>query len=267
MIKYTFSKHVKFRKERDCILLCNCKQLHDFKVELEFEKFVNRVNCGISTEEIIEEKELLLFKDFQTMKMLSKLSFKQIKSDNFKQADSFMEKYLYKGKRPRDYEFLLTKLKENPSLFIGLYLGSEIIGAIQGFPRDCYILLSEIAVDKRFRKRGFGSMLIKEFEKNAKRYNYPFIKAGAEDTAIEFYSANRFMPSLFFQVKEEKEKSIIRLLEKENYKIIAITHVNNITGIEIAIGNCNILKLKKLRKLLNPLSAQFLFTKQLKQHC
>lgn len=267
MIKYTFSKHVKFRKEQNNILICNCKLLQDFKVGLEFEKFINRINEGIYLKEIISEKERFLFKDFQTMKLLSELSLKQITSDNFKHTDSFMERYLYLGNRPRDYGFLLNKLKQNPSLFIGLYLDTEIIGAIQGFPRDDYILLSEIAVDIKFRNRKFGSLLMKEFEKNARRYKYSQIKAGAEETAIGFYSANGYLPSLFTQVKEEYEAKTLKVLEKQGYKIIAVTRVNKITGIEIASKDCNLSKLKDIHKLISPLSAQFLFAKQLKLPC
>ncbi|MDI6738717.1 MAG: GNAT family N-acetyltransferase [Nanoarchaeota archaeon] len=264
MIRYTFSKHIKFRQEKDCILICNCKLLHDFKVGLEFGNFIERINRGVILEEIRYEKERLLFKDFQTMKMLSELSIKQIKPDDFKQADIFMEKYLYLGSRPRTYQFLLKKLKENPSLFSGLYLDNEIIGVIQGFPRKDYILLSEIAIDEKFRNRGFGSMLLKEFEKKALEYNYLYIKTGAEDTAIIFYSANGYLPSLFIQVKEKDEKQTLKILEKEKCEIKEISHLNRITGIEIASQNCNLSKLKNLRKLLSPLSAQFLFTKQLK---
>lgn len=267
MTKYTFSKHAKFRQEKDNILICNCKLLQDFKIGLEFKNFINKVNEGIDPKKIIPEKEHLLFKDLQTMRLLSELSIKQITFDNFKYADNFMENHLYLGNRPRDYKFLLNKLKQNPSLFIGLYLNNEIIGAIQGFPRDDYILLSEIAVDIRFRNRKFGSLLMKEFEKNAKKYKYSYIKAGAEETAIGFYSANGYLPSLFTQIKEEYEIKTLKALEKQGYKIIAVTHVNKITGIEIASKDCNLLKLKDIRKLINPLSAQFLFTKQLKQPC
>jgi len=34
MVKYTFSKHVKFRKEKQHIAICDCKMLRDFKVGL-----------------------------------------------------------------------------------------------------------------------------------------------------------------------------------------------------------------------------------------
>ena len=162
---------------------------------------------------------------------------------------------------------MLKNIKQNPSLFIGLYLENEIIGAIQGFPRDNYILLSEIAVDIRFRNRKFGSLLMKEFETNAIKYEYPCIKAGAEEKAIGFYSANGYLPSLFAQVKEKYERKALEALEKYSYKITAVTYVNKITGIEIASKDCNLLKLKEIRKLLSPLSAQFLFTKRLKQFC
>ncbi len=44
---YTFSKHIKFRKEADCLLIYDCKLLRDFKVDLAFENFIHAVYKGI----------------------------------------------------------------------------------------------------------------------------------------------------------------------------------------------------------------------------
>lgn len=263
MKKYTFSKHVKFRKEQDYILICDCKLLRDFKVDLELEQFIKKINCGIRKSELNGEKENLLFKDFVSMKLLSEISFKQISSNNFKVADEFMEKHLYKGKRVRPYEFLLEKLKENPSLFIALYLDKEIIGVVQGFPRDNYLLVSEIAVDIRFHGRKFGSKLLQEFEKNATKMGHKTIKLGARDDATNFYLSNGYSPSLFIQVPINQEETMIKKLNQEKEDIKNVSHVNNLAGIEIAVKNCNQQLLSRVNKEFKPTSAQFLFTKDI----
>ena len=64
MTWYTFSKHIKFRKEADCLLICDCKLLRDFKVGLELENFVHTLNKGIEDNAANTEKEKLLLKDF-----------------------------------------------------------------------------------------------------------------------------------------------------------------------------------------------------------
>ena len=263
MKRYTFSKQVKFRKEQDCILICDCKLLRDFKVDLELEGFIKRINCGISKSEIKGKKENLLFKDFVSMKLLSEIYLKQIPANDFKLADEFMEKHLYQGKRVRSYEFLLEKLKENPTLFIALYLDKEIIGVVQGFPRNNYLLVSEIAVDIRFKGRKFGSQLLREFEKNAKKDGHKIIKLGARDGATNFYLSNGYFPSLYIQVSIDQEETIIKKLNQDKESIKNVSHVNNITGIEIAVKDCNPQLLSQVNKEFNPISAQFLFTKNI----
>ncbi|MDP1695100.1 MAG: GNAT family N-acetyltransferase [Candidatus Woesearchaeota archaeon] len=263
MRQYTFSKHIKFRKEADCLLICDCKLLRDFKVEFEFENFLNAVNKGIKENTTHTEKERLLLKDFHSMRMLSAITIRPIPSEAFQQTDRFMEQQLYHGKRPRTYEFLLEKCKENPTLFLGLYLDDELIGVIQGFPRDDYLLMSELAVDTRFRKRSFGAQLVKAFETNAKKLNYTKIKLGAEDTATLFYYSLGYKPSLFLQVPEKKQEEVINKLKKDKQEILGISLVNHLAGIELVVDSLDQTKLASLKKQFSPVSAQFLFSKDL----
>lgn len=261
MEQYTFSKNIKFRKEADCLLICDCKLLRDFKVGLEFENFIHAVNKGITDDKINTEAEKLLLKDFHSMKMLSQIIIKPISQKEFQQADTFMEKHLYHGKRPRTYEFLLEKLKENSTFFLALYIDKELAGVIQGFPREDYLLMSELAIDVRFRKRSLGAQLVKAFEKNAKKLNYKKIKLGAEDEAVPFYVSLGYKPSLFMQVPEEKQNEVINIFKKDKQKILSISTVNHLAGIELAVDSVDQKKLAYLKDKFNPVSAQFLFTK------
>ena len=74
----------------------------------------------------------------------------------------------------------------------------------KGF-KDNYILLSEIAVDIRFRNRKFGSLLMKEFETNATNMNIRVLKLVRKKKQLDFIPG--YLPSLFAQVKEKYEKS------------------------------------------------------------
>jgi len=188
-----------------------------------------------------------------------------ISVEEYPLADALLEKQLYQhlpnGKRPRSYDFLLGKLNDNPELFLGLYLDSELIGVIQGFPRDDYLLLSEIAVDIRFRGRGFGSLLIESFEDAAKSSGYKKIKLGAQDNAVNLYLKNHYKPSLFIQVKEEQKKAVIDNFSKED--IIEISSYDSIFGIEIRVDKVEMDYLHTLKEKFNPISIQYLFTKYL----
>ncbi len=263
MTQYTFSKHIKFRRESDCLLICDCKLLRDFKVDLAFENFMHTIYQGIEESTTNTKEEKLLLKDFHAMHMLSTITVRPILPEAFQQADRFMEQQLYHGKRPRAYAFLLEKCKENPTLFLGLYLDDELIGAIQGFPRDDYLLMSELAVDIRFRKRSFGAQLVKAFETNAKKLNYTKIKLGAEDTATLFYFSLGYKPSLFLQVSENEQEKVMNQLQKDKQEILNISVVNHLAGIEVAVDSLDQAKLASLKKQFNPVSAQFLFSKHL----
>jgi len=260
---YTFSKHIKFRKEADCLLICDCKLLRDFKVDLAFENFIHAVHKGIKERTTNTAREKLLLKDFHSMHMLSTITIKSILPDEFPQADVFMEKHLYHGKRPRTYEFLLEKCRENPTLFLALYIDKELAGVVQGFPRDDYVLMSELAVDIRFQKRSLGTQLARAFEKNAKKLHYKKIKLGAEDKAISFYTSLGYNPSLFMQVPEEKKDEVISTLKEDKQEILDVRIVNHLAGIELAVDSIDQTKLDYLKKKFTPVSAQFLFTKYL----
>lgn len=67
-----FSKHIKFRKEKECIFICNCKTLIDFKVSLKYWIFLNNLEKGNINEKYLKKDEVLLLKDFQKIGFLIK---------------------------------------------------------------------------------------------------------------------------------------------------------------------------------------------------
>jgi|GEM_PF-1185390 GNAT superfamily N-acetyltransferase len=266
MKKYTFSKHVKFRREKENILICDCKNLKDFKVKIPFENFLNRITRGVVEADISDEIEMLLFQDFKSTNLLVEITIKPLLFEEYVIADAFLEKqlyYTYNGKRPRSYEFLLDKLHENPELFLGLYLDDDLIGVVEGFPRDDYLLISEIAVDIRFRNKGFGTLLIKEFEKVAKKIGYKKIKLGSQDDAVNLYLKNNYLPLLLIQILDSEYDAVIDHCNKETIQILSTKHFDNIMAVELVIDKIDLGLLKHFKKLFNPISIQYLFTKNL----
>jgi ribosomal protein S18 acetylase RimI-like enzyme len=194
------------------------------------------------------------------MKLLSKLEIKQIQEKEFKDTIKLLNIELGKD-RVRSEEFLYKKFKQFPQLFIGIFLDNELMGIICGFPREDYLLISELAIDFRFQKRGFGKRLVEEFEKQAnKRYNQ--INVGAEDNAVKFYeSLLGYKPLLLiqFEKKNYSDESF------DNFDIIKKYDFDEKNrAIEVITKKADINLLSKLRKKYPKAWFQYIFIKKLK---
>lgn len=248
----TLNKHVKWRKDNGAIFICDCKRLIDLKILFKYKSFMNNLNRGIEKENLNEENKKV-FSDFEKMRLVSELKIMSLKEKNFGRAMDILDNELGE-ERARDSAFLHNKFKKFPQFFIGIFLEKELVGVICGFPRNDYLLISEIAVDSRFHGRGFGKRLVKAFEENA-RTKYSKINAGAQDKAIGFYDSLGYNPFLLIQFK------------KDDYHLSEFNDINIIKSasgvIEAEAKNCNISMLKKLRKKYSKANFQYIFTKKL----
>lgn len=189
--------------------------------------------------------------------MLSKLEVRKIKKSEFESAMHLLDREL--KVRVRGNTFLFEKFKEFGEFFIGIFLDEEIIGFICGFPREDYLLISEIAVDSRFQRRGFGKKLVKSFEDSALRKKYKKINAGAEDEAAEFYSSLGYKPFLLIQYKKG-------VYDKENFKnlrVLGVKGEGEYERLDIKSDSADISLLHKLRKKYPKASFQYIFTKRI----
>ena len=141
---------------------------------------------------------------------------------------------------------------------MGLFLDKELIGVICGFPREDYLLMSELAIDSRFHRRGFGRRLVTAFEKIAKG-KYKQINVGAEDKVIGFYKSLNYKPFLLIQFKKEdygldnfKKFNILRKRKDKEYIIL-----------DIKTKKAELKLLDKLRKKYPKAYFQYIFTKEL----
>jgi GNAT superfamily N-acetyltransferase len=254
----TLNKHVKWRIEKKEILICDCKRLIDLKLPLEYTGFMKKLERGFE-KNMLNQKEKLAFKDFEKMRLLSNLEIRQIREKEFNNAMSILDKELGKN-RVRDKDFVYNKFKGYSQFFIGLFLDNEIIGIICGFPREDYLLISEIAVDLKFHNRGFGKKLVKEFEKRAvKKYNQ--INAGAEDKAVGFYnSLPDYKPFLLIQFAKkdysDKNFSGFKFIKKYDFD-------KENRAIEVEIKNADLNLLNNLGEKYPLAWFQYLFVKKL----
>jgi len=245
----TLNKHVKWRRDNQVILICDCKRLIDLKISPKYASFMKKISSGINKKEL-NEIERKIFSDFEKMKFLSKLQVKKLEEKYFQKAMNILDNEL--KLRIRDDKFLFEKFKKFPEFFIGIFLDSELIGVICGFPREDYLLISEIAIDSRFSKRGFGKKLVEGFEEVAfKKYNK--INVGAQDNAVYFYNSLLYKPFLLIQFKKQD----YNLNDFKNLKIINNSQNTN----EVKVEKIDLKKIEKLRKNYPKANFQYIFTK------
>ncbi len=180
------------------------------------------------------------------------IKLKKLPQKDFNLAMKILDNELGK-KRVRNSNFLKEKFKEYPQYFIGIYLGEELAGVICGFPREDYLLISEIAVDCRFQNRSFGRKLFQEFERVGFK-KYKKIHVGSLDKSIEFYKSLNYQPFLLVQFK----KGAYNKNDFLNFKILKIRDY----GLELEVKNCNLNELNRLKKMYPKANLQYIFTKK-----
>ena len=134
-------------------------------------------------------------------------------------------------------------------------MDNELIGVICGFPREDYLLISEIAADSRFLGRGFGKRLVERFEGIALLNDYHKINVGSRDSAIDFYASLGYKPFLLVQFKEDAYTPN----DFKNFKTIK----SNKNSIEIKVEKAEIKTIKNLRRKFPKAEFQYIFTKKI----
>jgi len=187
---------------------------------------------------------------------MKRLEIRQLEKNEFDEAMKILDKEL--KNRPRDNNFLLEKFEKYPKYFIGAFLDKEIVGIICGYPREDYLLLSEIAVDSGFQRRGLGTMLVREFERNSGGYRK--IKVGVTDNAVDFYKSlgyNNFLQVQYkkgcYSDEEFKELNITKESEDTTYKML-----------EVKKDKCDEGQLVKLREKCPNAFFQYIFIRDKK---
>ncbi|MAG10979.1 hypothetical protein CMI44_01565 [Candidatus Pacearchaeota archaeon] len=250
-MKQTFKKQVKWRKDKTAIFICNCKTLIDLKIDFKYENFLKKLSSGIDCKDLIgEEKQI--FNEFETLKYLAQLETKQLSREDFDKAMNILDNELGK-KGVRDKNLLAEIYEEHSKYFIGLYLENELIGVICGFPREDYLLMSELAIDFRFQKRGFGKLITKKFEEiGFAKYNK--IQVGAGDDAIHFYKSMNYSPFLLVQFDKGT-------YSKEDFSEFEIKSIRD-WGIELEVEICSVKEINESRKKYPKAYLQYIFIKK-----
>lgn len=189
--------------------------------------------------------------------MQSKIQIRKIKKEEFKDAVKILDAEIGE-RRARGSKFLSNKYKKYPQFFFGLFLNGELIGVVGGFPREDYLLMSELAIDSRFHRRGFGGRLVTAFEKIAK-VKYNKINVGAENNAIGFYNFLNYTPFLLIQFK----KKDYSLNDFEKFNIFRKRKVKGYTTLDIKTKKAELKEIDRLKKKYPKAHIQYIFTKKI----
>jgi len=185
---------------------------------------------------------------------MTQFETKQLPEEDFNKAMNVLDNELGKD-RVRSKKFLKDKYVEFKEYFIGLYSDNELIGVVCGFPREDYLLMSELAIDFRFQGKGLSKLLVKEFEKIGFKKHVK-INVGALDNAINFYGNLCYFPFLLIQFtnKEYSENDF------SDFKILSIKD----GGIELKVDSFSLNELMGLRKKFPKGNLQYIFSKNIK---
>jgi GNAT superfamily N-acetyltransferase len=180
---------VKFRIEGDQIFICDCKKLIDFKLDKLYIFSLEKLKKGIYPLQIINALDLSLFNSLEKYGFVSNFEIRNIRKSEFNDAFDIVNKELklYRTKR-----FIRARFYVYHKLFFGIFIDNKIVGAVFGFPREDYLLLSEIAIRPQFQNRGFGKKLIEAFEKIGIKYGFKEIRLGCEKDKVGFYKKSGF---------------------------------------------------------------------------
>jgi len=246
----TLKKQIKWRRDKRNLFIRDCKNSIDLKISLEHESFLKKLSCGVDLADL-NETEKAIFLEFKKLDFLTNLKLKELSPEDFHLGMKILDNELG-AQRVRSSDFLMKKFKECSEFFIGAYLGDQLVGIICGFPREDYLLISEIAVDCRFQRRKFGEKLVKKFEKVGFR-EYKKINVGALDNSIEFYKSLDYKPFLIIQFKN----GTYNIEDFADFEVIQFSK----GCMELRIKECNLENLEKLRKIYSKANLQYIFTK------
>ena len=248
------NKNIKWRIERKKIFICDCKLLRNLILHKKYMSLMKKFYFGFAKENL-GENEIVLYNDFEKLNMFSNLCIRVINKNEFNIAWDILNEGLGKN-RVRGRSFLKKKFMEFPLFFRGIFLDDELVGVIFGFPREDYLLISELVIKTKFQERKFGEKLVNDFEFLAKSKGYSKIKVGAMDDVLGFYSKLGYFPFLLIQFKEGIYSSKDFLLEIIKEGILDKEHF-----IEAKVNSFSKHTLDFLRKKFPLAHFQYIFTK------
>jgi GNAT superfamily N-acetyltransferase len=191
------------------------------------------------------------------------MEIKIIPEKDLKKADLLQQSILNpeNKKRYRPYAYVRKNYKKNPSLFVGCYDNSNLVGITFGYVKKKTVLLGEMAVSNKYRAKGIGSKMLKFFESNVKKLGKNKISLGARGPAEKFYLKNSYKPIIFSQIYS---KDVPNNYKNKGYNIIRETNYIGSKRLYIDLKKYDPKIKYKIKKTFNAYNVIYLFEKEIK---
>ena len=191
-------------------------------------------------------------------------TIKNLKEKQIKEAIRFHDRYLGRHNIVNEQE-LKKRIRTNRGIFLVADDNkNNIIGIKFGYLEGKQCIGRGIAVLPKWRRKGVGSSLVKEFERQLKANKRikKYVFASATETGIPFHIFMGYKPMVLIQFKNKTLRSKINLsgfkISKEKYK-----KDYKVYQIYIKIGSSsqNLNNLKRLIKKFPKINIQYVFSK------
>ena len=119
------------------------------------------------------------------------------------------------------YSKISEQFEKDNSLLIYLENEGEIVGTVAiKDVSDEEATIDALTVEKKYRGKGYSSMLLKEIEKRLKSKGVKRISLGARIRACYVYLKNGYTPTLLVQVSDFATTDLIKKANKYNYEVV-----------------------------------------------
>ena len=185
-----------------------------------------------------------------------------IREKDLKKADLLQEEILWEDRKRygNTFTFFKKRYTKNPSLFIGCYDKSKLVGIIFGYIKRNYVSLSTMAISSDYRSKGIGSKMLNVFERNVKKLGKKRILLGARNNAEKFYLNNGYKPIIFVQIYH---KNVPKDYKNKGYNIISETNYKDAKRLYIDIKKYDKKIKEKVLKTFKAYNVIYLFEKDL----
>lgn len=189
---------------------------------------------------------------------MKKLRYKIKKLPRKDLVKAHVLKKKYVGRTP--FSLFEKQYEKYPDLFIGCYDRGKLIGMVSGTIRKKVVILTAIAVEERYWRRGIGSNMLKFFENQARKLGIKKISLGAGGEIEKFYIKNNYKPN--FLLVQVSLTNLPRNYKKMGYKIVKEKNYRNVKWLYIQVRKYEPKVKERIKKKFNASQVIYIFEKE-----
>lgn len=163
-----------------------------------------------------------------------------------------------------NYNKLLEQFSIDKSLILYAKEDNKMIGVIAAKDvNEGKATIQILAIDKKYRRKGYALELIKELEKRLKKHNVKHLSLGARFRACNTYIKAGFLPTLMIQVSDFSNISLVKKANIFKFPILNEyqTPTNGAVFFEVKIIDKEVIE--HFENKVPTAYASYIFTKEL----